>query len=502
MSINLKEKFNIINNKYNKLFNELKQKNYLNYCNYINFVNNKLKKNLYEINNPPFFKHNIQAIHFINNINMISYRLLNNHIKIQLDNKTIKDEYKIVLKNIATIENNEIFNINYSKDKDKYRYLKISLFTNNLQINTQNNNTFIIHSDLNKYIEEKDINKEEDVKYNKIFTNKVDLLYVNLNIIENVKEYINKCLNILNKNGILILYKKFYNETYNNIINEIKKNFKFIEFHTINLNETYLILYNYKSIISIKNTDNLYINYLKTIDNNYNNLLNEYNKLKKKQNDRISNFYLEKLIKILDEKHIEFNVYYRRIWYYKNWHNRIKLDKNKEIQILEIGVYKAEMSIWFINNLLEHDKSRIYLVDTWQGSVEYNEDFEQVYLTYKKNIKLSKYPEKAIENRITSLLFMCDFIKKHNKAFFDLIYIDACHDSRCVMADAMLAWKLLKVGGYLIFDDYSWNLLIDQPDYVRPKLAVDDFLNLFRDNINIIHMGYKVYLIKTSEYKL
>ena len=178
------------------------------------------------------------------------------------------------------------------------------------------------------------------------------------------------------------------------------------------------------------------------------------------------------------------------------------MDKNKEIQILEIGVYKAEMSIWFINNLLEHDKSRIYLVDTWKGSVEYNEDFEQVYLTYKKNIKLSKYPEKAIENRITSLLFMCDFIKKHNKAFFDLIYIDACHDSRCVMADAMLAWKLLKVGGYLIFDDYSWNLLIDQPDYVRPKLAVDDFLNLFRDNINIIHMGYKVYLIKTSEYEI
>ena len=40
-----------------------------------------------------------------------------------------------------------------------------------------------------------------------------------------------------------------------------------------------------------------------------------------------------------------------------------------------------------------------------------------------------------------------------------LIYIDACHDSQYVMTDAMLSWKVLKVGGYLIFDDYGWNLL-------------------------------------------
>ena len=118
------------------------------------------------------------------------------------------------------------------------------------------------------------------------------------------------------------------------------------------------------------------------------------------------------------------------------------------------------MSIWFINNLLDNNKSII--IDTWKGSVEYNEDFNKVYEEYKENIKYSKYPEKAIE-RMTSLEFLAKHILKYPDPYFDIIYIDACHDSRCVMTDAMLSWKVLKVNGFLVFDDYGWNLLKDKP---------------------------------------
>ena len=37
---------------------------------------------------------------------------------------------------------------------------------------------------------------------------------------------------------------------------------------------------------------------------------------------------------------------------------------------------------------------------------------------------------------------------------FDLIYIDASHYAPDVLSDAVLAFKLLKPGGILIFDDY------------------------------------------------
>ena len=38
---------------------------------------------------------------------------------------------------------------------------------------------------------------------------------------------------------------------------------------------------------------------------------------------------------------------------------------------------------------------------------------------------------------------------------FDLVYIDASHEAADVLADAVLAWPLLKPGGFLGFDDYT-----------------------------------------------
>ena len=40
---------------------------------------------------------------------------------------------------------------------------------------------------------------------------------------------------------------------------------------------------------------------------------------------------------------------------------------------------------------------------------------------------------------------------------FDFIYIDGSHKCLDVYLDACLAWKLLKPGGYIVFDDYLFN---------------------------------------------
>jgi predicted O-methyltransferase YrrM len=247
--------------------------------------------------------------------------------------------------------------------------------------------------------------------------------------------------------------------------------------------------------------NNIYQEYINQLIKDFNTINDEINRIKNKSKKEIMSYYLKKLLRKIDDNQLQINPYYRKIFYYQRWKERIQIDSSKELQILEIGVYKGEMSIWFINHLLEHKNSRINLVDTWKGSVEYNEDFNKVYEEYKENIKYSKYPKKVIENRMTSLEFLAKHILKYPKPYFDIIFIDACHDSRCVMTDAMLSWKVLKLNGFLVFDDYGWNLLRDKPDYVRPKMSIDCFLNLFRDDIKIIHKGYKVFLRKIKEYK-
>jgi SAM-dependent methyltransferase len=194
--------------------------------------------------------------------------------------------------------------------------------------------------------------------------------------------------------------------------------------------------------------------------------------------------------------------------YIKKWGQRFGFMKKKNNKILELGCFKGEMSKWFSDNLLNHKESKLYCVDTWEGSVEYKTNFNNVKktfknnieTTFKKNIKNSKHPTKIKTYKATTTEFFVKFLATNKKPIFDLIYIDASHDARNVIMDAILSFKVLKVGGYIVFDDYEWDKMPE--NYERPKIAIIAFNHMFRDNIKITHKGYKMIVQKTKEYNL
>ena len=74
---------------------------------------------------------------------------------------------------------------------------------------------------------------------------------------------------------------------------------------------------------------------------------------------------------------------------------------------------------------------------------------------------------------------------------------------RMVLFDSdICAFKLLKEGGIMIFDDYLWkgedgNIL------KTPNIAIDSFVNIFSVKIYIIRKHlYQLYLIKTENKEL
>ncbi len=67
---------------------------------------------------------------------------------------------------------------------------------------------------------------------------------------------------------------------------------------------------------------------------------------------------------------------------------------------------------------------------------------------------------------------------------FDLIYIDGSHSTNDVMADVVLSWGLLKVGGMLIMDDYRWHT--DWPIGLRPGFAINSFISAYSREIEIV----------------
>ena len=62
-----------------------------------------------------------------------------------------------------------------------------------------------------------------------------------------------------------------------------------------------------------------------------------------------------------------------------------------------------------------------------------------------------------------------------NRKLFDLIYVDASHFPHNTILDGCLAFRLLRVGGCVIFDDYGWKRTKRAPAHVTPKVGIDAF---------------------------
>jgi Methyltransferase domain len=81
------------------------------------------------------------------------------------------------------------------------------------------------------------------------------------------------------------------------------------------------------------------------------------------------------------------------------------------------------------------------------------------------------------------------------------IYIDGSHQAPDVLADSVLAFQLLRVGGIMIFDDYLWRMEPEgrQDSLNIPKPAIDSFINIFQRKLRVVSgfTNYQLYIEKT-----
>lgn len=175
-------------------------------------------------------------------------------------------------------------------------------------------------------------------------------------------------------------------------------------------------------------------------------------------------------------------------------------------RILEIGSYEGASACFLINSLAQKKPIELHCVDTWEGGIEHKGfDMDSVEVRFKHNTDLAigSAPHKVdlFVHKGFSDFELSKLIVSGKSLYFDFIYIDGSHQAPDVICDAILSFKLLKVGGVIAFDDYLWSE--DSPhgiDPVRcPKPAIDAFTNLYCRKINIIpaHL-YQLYIQKIS----
>lgn len=154
-----------------------------------------------------------------------------------------------------------------------------------------------------------------------------------------------------------------------------------------------------------------------------------------------------------------------------------------DLNYLEIGTCEGSSLLWMMESILNHPSSRAVSIDSF-----YDET---------KNILLKNLTDRNLLDKVTLLEgYSQKLLRTLPTDHFDLIYIDGSHRAQDVLSDAIQSWELLKIGGMLIFDDYTF-INPTQPEHAKPQYAIDAFLHCFQADLKILRKSTDVFVTKT-----
>jgi predicted O-methyltransferase YrrM len=169
------------------------------------------------------------------------------------------------------------------------------------------------------------------------------------------------------------------------------------------------------------------------------------------------------------------------------------IDPLKKQNILEIGSYEGQSSVFFADSFLDHPESTLMCVDPFLSMA--NNDHTNLLANNEEehflhNISICKNNEKIAFSKTTS----DDFFDKNTETF-DLIYVDGCHECDFILRDLENAFAVLREGGIMWMDDYLGG---NQRIYPTIQQTMHQFLDKHPNEYVIIHRGYQLAIQKIT----
>ncbi|MCU0569808.1 MAG: tetratricopeptide repeat protein [Oculatellaceae cyanobacterium Prado106] len=159
--------------------------------------------------------------------------------------------------------------------------------------------------------------------------------------------------------------------------------------------------------------------------------------------------------------------------------------RQPNLQFLEIGSYQGMSTCWFLDQILSHETARLTCIDP-----DYQPEFAI-------NLDRNGVNHNDTVGKLTQLTGRSDeILPTLDDAAYDVMYVDGCHWADYVRHEATLAWRLLKPGGLMIFDDYQWS----DPNYPGQdtQIGIDAFLATVHDQFEVVHQGYQIIIQKLT----
>ena len=178
------------------------------------------------------------------------------------------------------------------------------------------------------------------------------------------------------------------------------------------------------------------------------------------------------------------------------WEKYLNEYKGKEhISFLEIGSFEGRSAVWLLTTILTSPSARLICIDTFGGSIE-NQTKHHIDLTQIEKNFDSNIGQTGSGNKVAKIKdFSSRAFQKLPYLSQDVIYIDGSHTAPDVLSDCVLYFHLLKVGGIMIFDDYEWEET-GMAGLNTPKPAIDAFLSIYQEKIEVLFMGMQVIIRK------
>ena len=152
---------------------------------------------------------------------------------------------------------------------------------------------------------------------------------------------------------------------------------------------------------------------------------------------------------------------FTRWWFQKKnqrtWSTYVKpmFDTSKPIYAIQIGVFEFYDAAWLMQQILLHPASKLIGIDPWEPTkkLTFHEYMDGCEGRAIRNA--SVFGDKVELQKGRSQ----DILPTLPEDTFDLVVIDGDHSSASVCSDAKNSLRLLKRGGFIVFDDARSNVL-------------------------------------------
>ena len=213
-----------------------------------------------------------------------------------------------------------------------------------------------------------------------------------------------------------------------------------------------------------------------------------------------SKFLKKKSKKLYKDKKLKFenilsNKNFSKKWFLNNFelfNYFLPKNNNEYFDYLEVGCFEGLSSFYILS---EYKNVNAFLLDIWstpKNSELSQINFELIESNFDKNLSEFKF----VKMKGDSISSMKKLLNQ-NKSF-DFIYIDGSHNGEDILSDAIEAFKILKAGGLIFFDDF---LQHDDNRNIQSYQGIEKFLNLYSNFLIIEYFQNNLVVRRKNNWR-